>query len=246
MIKAQKEKSQNLILSIIIATYNAELHIRGCLESIVKNVFEPYELIIIDGKSTDKTLAIVNEFNGMSVTIISEPDQGIYDAMNKGIGYANGKWVLFLGADDRLLPTFCHIFPELINPKAIYYGNCKNESHQLGGKFSANKLAKMNLCHQAILYPLNALKKYHFDLNYPVFADYLLNMQCWGDQSFKKNYLDFDVAYYHMEGFSATANDDQFRTDKPRLVRKYLGYIAYFKYLFRKFKESRNPASKFF
>jgi len=246
MIQAHPEKSQNLILSIIIATFNAELHIEGCLDSIVNNAIEPYELIIIDGKSTDKTLEIVSDFKHLRSTIISEPDKGIYDAMNKGISYANGKWIMFLGADDRLLPTFGNILSNLIDDKTIYYGNCKNEFNQLGGKFSANKLAKMNLCHQAILYPRMALKKYAFDLNYPVFADYLLNMQCWGDQTFIKRYLNIDIAYYNMEGFSATAKDDKFRADKPRLVRQYLGYVAYFKYLFRKFKEARNPASKFF
>lgn len=246
MIQAHTEKSQNLILSIIIATYNAELHIKGCLDSIVDNVFEPYELIIIDGKSTDRTLEIINSFNSLHATIISEADKGIYDALNKGISYARGKWVIFLGADDRLLPTFTSLLHELTDQRAIYYGNCKNGSNQLGGRFTAKKLAKMNLCHQAILYPLTALKRYQFDLNYPVFADYLLNMQCWGDASIVKNYLDIDIAYYHMEGFSATANDPGFKADKPRLVRQHLGYIAYFKYLFRKFKESRNPASKFF
>jgi glycosyltransferase involved in cell wall biosynthesis len=246
MIQAHTEKSQNLILSIIIATYNAELHIKGCLDSIVENVFESYELIIIDGKSTDSTLKIIKSFKSIDTNIISEVDKGIYDALNKGVGYARGKWVMFLGADDRLLPTFTSLLHELTDQQAIYYGNCKNGSNQLGGRFTAYKLAKMNLCHQAILYPLPALKRYQFDLNYPVFADYLLNMQCWGDASIVKNYLDIDIAYYHMEGFSATANDPGFRADKPRLVRQHLGYIAYFKYLFRKFKESRNPASKFF
>lgn len=246
MKESNKDQRKPVLLTIIIATFNAEIYIKGCLDSIVENIKEPYELVIIDGQSQDKTLDLINPFKRPQDTLISERDSGIYDAMNKGIKYANGKWVIFLGADDRILPTFSNIFSQLNNTSSIYYGNCKNASNQLGGQFSVNKLAKMNLCHQAILYPITALKMYQFDLQYPVFADYLLNMQCWGDRSIIKTYVDIDIAYYHMEGFSATAADPAFRQDKPKLVKKHLGLIAYLKYRYRKLKESRNPASKFF
>ncbi|MEJ2882492.1 glycosyltransferase family 2 protein [Pedobacter sp. GR22-6] len=246
MIYPPEAKTKNPVLTIIIATYNASRYIHDCLHAIAENVAEPYELIIVDGQSKDDTLEIIRNFKGIAPLVISEPDKGIYDAMNKGLKCATGKWVLFLGADDRILPSFSSIFPQLKDASTIYYGNCVNEDHALGGTFSAYKLAKMNLCHQAILYPRQVFEAYNFSLKYPVFADYLLNIQCWGDSAFTKKYLNINIAYYNMEGFSSTANDPDFRRDKPFFIRKYLGHIIYFRYRFRKFKESRRPGSRFF
>lgn len=239
-------KNQMPVLTIIIATYNAAIYIKDCLSSIAENITEPYELIIIDGNSSDDTIKIVKNFKAVNPTIISEPDKGIYDAMNKGTKLATGKWVLFLGADDRILPSFSKIITHLKDNEGIYYGNCLNGESRFGGRFSNYKLAKMNLCHQAILYPLSVFKRYTFNLKYPVFADYQLNIQCWGDSSFTKTYLDIDIAYYHMEGFSSIAEDLSFKRDKARLVKTYLGNITYIRYRIRKFKESRRPGSRFF
>jgi len=166
--------------------------------------------------------------------------------MNKGTKIATGKWILFLGADDRLLPSCQKVYRYLYDPNTIYYGNCINGDNHFGGKFSAYKLAKMNLCHQAVFYPINVFKKYDFNLKYPVFADYLLNIQSWGDSSFPKKYLDINIAYYNLQGFSSTAKDPDFKVDKPLLIKKHLGIITYLRYRFRKYKESKNPASRFF
>lgn len=246
MINTAAAQDQIPTLSIIIATYNASKYINDCLDSIAKNIPNPFELIIIDGKSQDDTLNIIRRFETLNPKIISEPDRGIYDAMNKGTELATGKWILFLGADDRVLPSFKKILPYMSNSNSIYYGNCVNGEKKLGGHFSNYKLAKMNLCHQAILYPNAVFKKYKFDLKYPVFADYLLNFQCWGDVSFAKTYVNIDLAYYHMEGFSSIAEDPDFKRDKPALIKKHLSTTTYLRYKFRKFKESRKPGSRFF
>lgn len=89
-------------ISIIIATYNVEKTIVRCIDSIVTQKNEQIELIIIDGKSTDNTVAILSEYKENIDFFISEKDSGIYDAWNKGIMRARGKWIMFLGADDVL------------------------------------------------------------------------------------------------------------------------------------------------
>ena len=63
------------------------------------------ELIIIDGDSSDSTLEIIKSFGDEIDVLISEPDNGIYDAWNKGINVSQGKWIMFLGADDQLFPN---------------------------------------------------------------------------------------------------------------------------------------------
>ncbi len=246
MIETAIAKTKNPVLTIIIATYNAANYIKECLQSIAQNITIDYELIIVDGSSSDNTIEIINLFKGIQPIVISEPDKGIYDAMNKGTRLAHGKWILFLGADDRILPSITTIFSHLNNSNTIYYGNCRNAEKKFGGEFSAYRLAKMNLCHQAIFYPVKVFRKYTFNLQYPVFADYLLNIQCWGDPSFTKEYLNIDIAHYNLDGFSSIAKDHSFKLEKPKWIKKHLGFTIYLRYYIRKIKESKKPGSEFF
>jgi glycosyltransferase len=92
-------------ISIITATYNSAAHIAGCLASVNNQSYQNIEHIIIDGASTDSTLEIIKatspkNLNGLKTKIISEPDTGIYDALNKGIQHATGDIIGFLHADD--------------------------------------------------------------------------------------------------------------------------------------------------
>ena len=104
------------IISIIIATYNASDTILSCLDSIENEINSDCELILIDGNSTDNTLDLLNEKKELIDVLISEPDKGIYDAWNKGIERSKGKWIMFLGADDILLPgSIKSYFNVLIN-----------------------------------------------------------------------------------------------------------------------------------
>lgn len=87
-------------ISIIIATWNAAKTLRTCLDSIVPQLTDEVELILIDGGSTDDTNTIISSYGEKIAFTISEKDKGIYDAWNKGIMAANGKWIGFIGADD--------------------------------------------------------------------------------------------------------------------------------------------------
>ncbi|MBP9970812.1 MAG: glycosyltransferase, partial [Paludibacteraceae bacterium] len=90
-------------ISIIIATYNASKTLNRCLDSIVSQKNSEVELIIIDGGSTDETLSVINSYSSDIDYVLSEKDNGLYDAWNKGIKAAKGDWIMFLGADDQLL-----------------------------------------------------------------------------------------------------------------------------------------------
>ena len=92
---------------IITCTYNAESLIQRTLDNVASQTWEGIRHIIIDGASSDNTVRIVQEFKGARVqgsrvTIVSEPDRGLYDAMNKGLRMADGDYVLFLNAGDTL------------------------------------------------------------------------------------------------------------------------------------------------
>lgn len=86
--------------SVIIVTLNAEHTISVALNSVLNQTLEDIEVIIVDGASTDRTLELIRHFNDPRVKIISEKDDGIYFAMNKGINFSRGEFIHFLNADD--------------------------------------------------------------------------------------------------------------------------------------------------
>ena len=88
--------------SIITVTYNAEKVLEDTIQSIVTQSYKNVEYIIVDGGSTDGTLTIVNKYKEHIHTLVSEPDKGLYDAMNKGIKLATGDYLCFLNAGDGL------------------------------------------------------------------------------------------------------------------------------------------------
>ena len=90
--------------SIITAVFNAENLLGELLESILSQTFNDYEIILIDGDSKDNTVQVIKKYENNVAYWVSEPDKGIYDAWNKGVMQATGEWIMFLGADDKLLP----------------------------------------------------------------------------------------------------------------------------------------------
>ena len=91
-------------ISIITISYNVEKEIERTMRSVLNQTFQDLEYIVVDGKSSDKTVNIAKniarEYTNRAIRIISEPDKGIYDAMNKGIKMATGEWVNMMNAGD--------------------------------------------------------------------------------------------------------------------------------------------------
>lgn len=235
---------EKILVSIIIATYNAGQHLAECLASIAAQpVKDRIEVLVIDGSSTDSTLAVLRKVRLPLLTWISEPDTGIYDALNKGAAQAKGRWLHFLGADDRLLPGFSELVARLKNENTVYYGNSESFYGNgitgpplLSGKFSKYRLAKYCMNHQGILYPAKTFHKYRYDLRYKVFADYALNLWLWGDHAFKKKYYPITIVRYNMTGFSSTADDIPFKQDKMKLIRESMGWWMYVRMRYKRWK----------
>ena len=87
-------------ISIVTVCYNSAATIRDTLESVLSQTYDNIEYIVVDGASKDSTLDIVNEYAGKIARLISEPDKGIYDAMNKGVNIATGDFIGILNSDD--------------------------------------------------------------------------------------------------------------------------------------------------
>jgi len=100
-------------VSIITVVYNGADHIRDCIDSVLSQTYADIEYIIIDGQSTDETVDIIRSYGTKIACFVSEPDNGLYDAMNKGIGLATGEVIGLLNADDfyrheRVISTMVH------------------------------------------------------------------------------------------------------------------------------------------
>src|SRR5690606_12581514 len=87
-------------VSIITVCYNAEKFIESAIKSVINQTYSNIEYIIVDRNSKDKTLTIIENYKNQISQIISEPDKGIYDAMNKGVEKASGELIGILNADD--------------------------------------------------------------------------------------------------------------------------------------------------
>lgn len=123
---------QRLKISLITVTRNAQNTIGRCIESVAAQNYPNLEYIVIDGASTDDTLQIVGQYGAMVTHLISEPDAGIYDAMNKGIRLATGDVIGTLNADDffaatNILDSVARAFEHSSSP--ILYGNLNYLKH---------------------------------------------------------------------------------------------------------------------
>lgn len=113
-------------VSIITSCYNREATIRGAIESVLSQDYPDIEYIIIDGASKDNSLSIINEYKDKITTIVSEPDHGMYEAINKGIRMATGDIIGLVHSDDFLYSpqTISHIVQKLNETKADFlYGD---------------------------------------------------------------------------------------------------------------------------
>lgn len=238
--------TDKVVVSIIIATFNAGLHLKECLASIREQSFKDLEILVIDGGSTDNTIDILKATDDTRLSWTTGRDAGIYDAMNKGIQLAKGKWYYFLGADDRLLPGFSELAAKLKAEDTVYYGNAEpyygDSSARpllLIGKFSKYRLAKHCMNHQVVIYPAKAFSKYQYNLRYKVCADYALNIRVWGDNAFKKRFYPITIVRYDMTGFSAhnVLNDIPFKQDKLQIIRESMGWWMYARMIYKRFKK---------
>lgn len=166
-------------ISVVTATYNVAASLEATLASIRNQTHADLEIVIVDGGSTDGTLAIAGRFAGPNVTIVSEPDGGIYDAMNKGVGLATGEFVNFMNAGDRFAADNVveRVAAAVEDQPADYvYGNVLSV---FGGaeKLSVARppayvVRNKPFNHQSLFARRRWLRDIPFDLGYRLVADY--------------------------------------------------------------------------
>ncbi|AUD05061.1 glycosyltransferase family 2 protein [Spirosoma pollinicola] len=172
-----KETSKPLI-SIIVPVFNAVICLEAALESIVNQNYSNYELIIIDGGSTDGSLTVIEKFKDKIKLCISEVDSGIYDAMNKGIDRAEGEWLYFLGSDDELSPDILEKIVPFLNDKyKIVFGDVVfDNGYRMQSFLGYRTLLQNTLHHQGAFYSRENFTSFRYDNSLKILADYELNL----------------------------------------------------------------------
>lgn len=216
-------------ISVITVCLNAVRDIEITMNSVLWQRYQPIEYLIVDGGSNDGTADLIRKYAGRLSYWVSEPDKGIYDAMNKALDHVTGDWVYFLGAGDILLNVLHRLVPHFTRANRIYYGDVyiTEDACFYQGRFSAFRLAVWNISHQAIFYPAAVFTKYRYDTRYRFLADHHLNMRCFGDPDFRFRHLSELVCIYQGGGASATHPDAEFYRDKPSLIRANFPFPVY-------------------
>ena len=220
-------------ITVATVCFNAAETIDKTIQSVLNQDYSDFEYIIIDGRSTDSTLEIVESYNikfkekNIEYRIISEKDNGIFDAMNKAANMADGEWIIYMNADDSFYndKVLSNISVFLMNDVDIVYGNTnriKCGKEEFGKAKPINVIYKgMPFCHQSCLTRTELVRKYKFDLKYRV-ADYNLFLcLALDNKTFKQT--DITIANYSVEGYS---NKNKYKTYKSTLDIKHdLGLI---------------------
>jgi glycosyltransferase involved in cell wall biosynthesis len=167
-----------MLVSIIIPVYNGEKTIKSAIESVINQNCKDFELIIIDGNSSDDTMNVVSEFQNYISYNISEPDKGYADAFNKGVKVATGDFIMMLAADDWLLPLAIDKFKNSVNNDTEVW--CGSIIQKMPYGFRLRKsnpdLEKLrtgcSLENPASFYKRNLFDEYgFFDINWKCAAD---------------------------------------------------------------------------
>jgi glycosyltransferase involved in cell wall biosynthesis len=191
-------------ISIITVTLNSASVIDDCLASVQHQKHDDIEHIIIDGASTDRTLSLLKSKRDQFKVLVSEPDKGIYDAMNKGINVATGDIIGFLNSDDfyasnNVLSRVADIFKKNSFLDACYadliyidyYDTSKNIRYWQSSKFISGLFSK-GWCppHQTFFVHRSVYERFgNFDLNYPIASDVELMMRLLEVQKIKTRYI---------------------------------------------------------
>jgi len=207
-----------MLLSIIIPTFNSANTLRKCIESILYQSFPDFEILIMDGLSIDNTTEIAHSFKDSRISVFSDKDDGIYDAMNKGIEKSSGQWLYFIGSDDELYDSnvLTKIHTEILSSDCDFiYGNVwfNHAKIKYAGQIDRKKLmTENNICHQAVFYKKNLFDRLgRYNTDFKVWADWDFNVRCFSYPNIKIKYVDTLIARYEeLNGISGNNKDELF------------------------------------
>lgn len=240
-----------MTLSIVTINYNNLEGLRRTIDSILCQTWHDYEWIIIDGGSTDGSKELIEEtanklaasdFNPLSYWC-SEPDKGIFNALNKGAQKAIGQYVNFLNSGD--VYTGADVLEKVFRDKLyecdVIYGDwqdiAKGELLNIWSSGSPLTLKQELIqctCHQALFIYTDGLKKDPYDESYKMMADWCKNIS-WLMQGKKFVYVPVVICYYDLTGVSSQFDSETYLKEKNRMIAELFpsSLMPYYNYLLK-------------
>lgn len=239
-------------ISVITVCYNAKATIERTLQSVTQQSYPNKEFVVIDGGSTDGTLEILKKYADQIDVLVSEPDKGIYDAMNKGIAKASGDYLIFINADDYFYDEFALERVAQAPHADFIFGDQYDEedgSRELAQNLDALDVYHMfrgYFAHQSILAKRELFQKYgNFDLSYKICADWDWILRCLVNGATTTR-VGTPIAVFTVGGASGIAGKKGLLSrERKRLIKKNLGSLPVENALMKTEKLFRNLLRKF-
>lgn len=226
------------LISIISCVFNSERFIEKTIKSIINQTYENIEYIIIDGYSIDKTIDIIKKYEDKVAFWQSEPDSGLYDAMNKGIELSSGDYLLFINAGDEIHDnnTIQNTFQKTNNAD-IYYGETeyidmngnilglrsKITSHKLPQNLSWENFNRgMVVCHQSFIVKKEIAPKYNLQYNFSSDIDW--EIRCLKNS--KKTINTNLILSRFLEGGMSKKYHLKSLLERYRVLQKHFGFLT--------------------
>ena len=219
------QKIKPMRYSIITINYNNKEGLRRTIESVIGQTFTDFEYIIIDGGSTDGSVNIIKE-NARNITFwVSEPDKGIYHAMNKGTNHATGDYLIFMNSGDcfhspTALSEACDYTEDIICGK-ILRGSSTIPCGHHKSTITMVDLIRDTLPHQAMFIKKDLLVKHPYDEKYRIYSDgkFAIESIIFDNCTFRN--IDAIFADYDINGISASSNK-KWKEEKNKVLAEFL------------------------
>lgn len=217
-------------LSIITINLNNKSGLIKTINSVINQEFTDFEWIIIDGASTDGSKQLIEQYTQYITYWISEPDKGIYNAMNKGIKIAKGEYCLFLNSGDYLASkyTLKRVFSHNYTAD-IFIGNILYNTLPISRRFGFHSdyitcydIIKGSIAHQASFIKKELFNKYgYYDENLKIVSDWKFFLYTIVEKGCSVKYINEDIAYYDISGISST-QIPIFKEERKKVLLEFL------------------------
>ncbi|WXT99919.1 MAG: putative glycosyltransferase [Catillopecten margaritatus gill symbiont] len=226
------------LISIVTIVFNGVEFLEETIQSVVSQTHENIEYIVIDGGSTDGTVEIIKKYEDKISRWISEPDKGIYDAMNKGIDLATGDWINFMNSGDCFLDKSVvdKVIPALGDDMIVVYGDTILDYGTYTSLKPSLDLSKMYygqvIGHQSSFVNTTYHKKNLFSLEYKIAGDYDFLLRAYINNKNKVKRIPVVVSIFAMDGVSSS-NEVKSTLERIKILKNIRQYklqirFAYF------------------
>ena len=226
-------------ISIITVVYNGERYLEKTIKSVIGQAYNNIEYIIIDGGSTDGTVDIIKKYELEVTYWVSESDEGVYDAMNKGVDLVTGQWVNFMNAGDVFYSNQIvkEVFDNQKYEVEIIYGDYLADHGSFVEKVTAKSISKlwqgMVFCHQSTFIDAQHHKKHKYSLQYSISGDFNFFYGAFKNKA-RFKHIDKIVSIFSCDGMSSVVGAGAGRQNL-KIINSYGYNIGHNFYYFARF-----------